>query len=108
PKDTLLSDEKNFELSHPDLSLRNDKKFLSCHILILQIENVERYSTEQLINFLRTKNLNLNKTDYNKIHDQRVANFLQLTREILRAEPYRFPDGPAKRVATLVDSLNRK
>ncbi len=72
------------------------------------VEDVERFNTEQLINFLRTKNLNLNITDYKKIRDERVAgsDFLQLTREILRAEPYKFPDGPARRVATFVNNLN--
>ncbi|CAG8525632.1 4526_t:CDS:2 [Funneliformis mosseae] len=37
-----------------------------------------------------------------------VENTKFKVKEILRAEPYRFPDGPARRVATLVDSLNRK
>ncbi|CAG8605458.1 16368_t:CDS:2 [Funneliformis mosseae] len=70
-------------------------------------KDVERFSTEQLINFLRTKNLYLNNNDYGKIRDERVTgfDFLQLTREILRAEPYRFPDGPARRIALLVNSL---
>ncbi|CAG8565617.1 16071_t:CDS:2, partial [Funneliformis caledonium] len=45
-----------------------------------------------------------------KIRNERVvsSDFLQLTREILRAEPYRFPDGLARRVAMLVDSLNNQ
>ncbi|CAG8459222.1 7928_t:CDS:2 [Funneliformis caledonium] len=52
-------------------------------------KDVERFSTEQLINFLRTKNLYLNNNDYGKIRDERVTSFdfLQLTREILCAEP---------------------
>ncbi|CAG8579021.1 569_t:CDS:2 [Paraglomus brasilianum] len=72
------------------------------------VEDVERFNTKQLIGYLRTKNLNLNNTDYKKIRDERVAglDFLQLTREILRSEPYRFPDGPARRIETLVNSLN--
>ena len=74
------------------------------------VEDVERFNTEQLIDFLQTKNLYLNNTDYKKIRDERVAgsDFLQLTRKILRAEPYRFPDGPANRIIKLVDSLNRQ
>ena len=71
------------------------------------VEDVKRFNTEQLINFLQTT-IYLDNTDYRKIRDERVigSDFLQFTREILRAEPYRFPDGPARRVATLIDRLN--
>ncbi|CAG8456354.1 14924_t:CDS:2 [Funneliformis mosseae] len=51
------------------------------------VEDMERFNTEQLIDFLRTKNLlSLNDIVYKKIRDERVASldFLQLTREILR------------------------
>ncbi len=74
------------------------------------VEDVERFNTEQLICYLRTKDLNLNNNDYKKIRNERVAglDFLQLTREILRSEPYRFPDGPSRRVETLVNSLNNQ
>ncbi|CAG8456719.1 1620_t:CDS:2 [Paraglomus occultum] len=71
------------------------------------VEDVEGFNTEQLIRYLQTKNLSRNNTDYKKIRNERVAglDFLQLTREILCSEPYKFPDGPARRVEMLVDSL---
>lgn len=47
-----------------------------------------RFDTEQLNNFLQIKNLNLNRTDYKKFRDERVAgsDFPQLTRDIIRDE----------------------
>jgi hypothetical protein len=71
-------------------------------------ENIKEYDTEQLVTFLRGKNLNLIEDDFAILRRERVAgfDFLQWTKETLRNEPYNFPDGPARRLVTLVNDLN--
>ena len=67
-----------------------------------------KIDTEQLVTFLRGKNLNLTEDDFAILHRERVAgfDFLQWTIKKLRNEPYDFPDGPATRLVTLVNDLN--
>ncbi|GBC10865.1 hypothetical protein RclHR1_09970005 [Rhizophagus clarus] len=76
------------------------------------VEDVESFNTEQLINFLQAKNtsLGLNITDFKKFHDQRVygSDFLKLTIEKLRVAPYKFLEGPARRITMLIDNLNSR
>jgi hypothetical protein len=71
---------------------------------------MKRYNTEQLIIYLQSKNLNLSRTDYRKFRDEKVdgSDFLKLTRDILSGEPFKFPFGPARKVAALVDDLNNQ
>jgi len=73
-------------------------------------EVVKGYDVEQLVTFLREKNLGLKKKEYKIFRRERVngRQFLLLTREKLLADPYKFPGGPTEDLAELIDKLNKQ
>ncbi|CAG8712086.1 10428_t:CDS:2 [Funneliformis caledonium] len=73
-------------------------------------EVVKGYDVEQLVTFLREKNLGLKKKEYKIFRRERVngRQFLLLTREKLLADPYKFPGGPTEDLAELIDELNKQ
>jgi hypothetical protein len=74
------------------------------------LEVINEYNTEQLINFLQEKNLNLTKDDFAIFYKQKVSGraFLYLTEQKLLNFPYNFLGGPALEIANLIEQLNNQ
>ncbi|PKC64043.1 kinase-like protein [Rhizophagus irregularis] len=74
------------------------------------IEDVERYDTERLINFLRLKILNLDEKNFKILRDQDVDGlaFLHMTEDVFIKPPFNFSYGKAKKLGMLIDSLNNQ
>ncbi|UZO29417.1 uncharacterized protein OCT59_022894 [Rhizophagus irregularis] len=74
------------------------------------IEDVERYDTERLINFLRLKILNHDEKNFKILRDQDVDGlaFLHMTEDVFIKPPFNFSYGKAKKLGMLIDSLNNQ
>ncbi|PKY50389.1 hypothetical protein RhiirA4_545927 [Rhizophagus irregularis] len=73
------------------------------------LNKVIEYDTEQLIVFLREKNLNLTENEFKILHEQQVSGraFLRLTERNLQDPPFNFLSGPASEIVKLVEQLKR-
>ncbi|EXX50387.1 hypothetical protein RirG_271360 [Rhizophagus irregularis DAOM 197198w] len=69
-------------------------------------EQVKGFDTEELINFLKGRNLHLNETHYNSLRHKEIAgsDFLNYTREELKGLGLAI--GPTKRIEQLINELN--
>ncbi|PKK78174.1 hypothetical protein RhiirC2_730397 [Rhizophagus irregularis] len=69
-------------------------------------EQVKGFDTEELINFLKGRNLHLNETHYNALRHKEIAgsDFLNYTREELKGLGLAI--GPTKRIEQLINELN--
>ncbi|CAB4394132.1 unnamed protein product [Rhizophagus irregularis] len=73
------------------------------------VEDVEKFSTNQLEDFLRgIEKLNLDENDFTILRDQDVEGsaFVDLTYEQLVAQPFGFSGGKATRLARVIKGLN--
>ncbi|RIA80828.1 hypothetical protein C1645_837982 [Glomus cerebriforme] len=72
------------------------------------VEDVQKYTTDGVINFLRNESQNFNDNDFNILRRERVSGraFLRMTKEDLINPPYNFPGGPALEIVEIVESLN--
>ena len=74
------------------------------------VEDVQRYTTEQVISFLRNENSNFNDDDFNILRRQRVSGsaFLRLNEQKLLNPPFNLHGGLASDIAELVKKLNHQ
>ncbi|PKK69702.1 hypothetical protein RhiirC2_747860 [Rhizophagus irregularis] len=74
------------------------------------VEDVEGYDTERLIDFLRSKISNLDEKDFKILRDQDVDGlaFLHMTEDVFTKPPFNFVYGKAKKLGVLIDSLNNQ
>jgi hypothetical protein len=75
------------------------------------VEDVQKYTTDEVIRFLRNKNQNFNDDDFNILRRERVSGraFLCMTKEDpLVNHPYNFSGGPAYEIVDIVKSLNKQ
>ncbi|RIA91158.1 hypothetical protein C1645_822471 [Glomus cerebriforme] len=72
------------------------------------VEDVQKYTTDEVIDFLRNENQNLIDDDFNILRRERVSGraFLRMTKEDLINPPYNFHGGPALEIVEIVESLN--
>ena len=77
---------------------------------IPSVGDVERYDTEKLIAYLRTKISNLDEKDFIILRDQSVDGqaFVNMTQNEFTVLPFNFVYGKAKNLGVLINELNNQ
>ena len=77
---------------------------------IPSVGDVERYDTEKLIAYLRTKISNLDEKDFIILRDQSINGqaIVTMTQEEFSEPPFNFVYGKAKNLGVLINELNNQ
>ena len=71
---------------------------------LFSIKDMQKYTTDEVINFLRNENQNFDDNDFNILRRERVSGraFLRMTKEDLINPPYNFSGEPALEIVEIV------